>query len=74
MMVSKSKGKNAITFYKVLNEYCFKKDSYISFVNFKLHTGRTHQIRVHMNYIEIVLLVIHCIKKKTKQKHYFPWN
>ena len=73
MMVSKSKGKNAITFYKVLNEYCFKKDSYISFVNFKLHTGRTHQIRVHMNYIGNSLIGDTLYKeKKTKQKTLLP--
>lgn len=73
MMVSKSKGKSAITFYRVLNEYCFKKDSYISFVNFKLHTGRTHQIRVHMNYIGNSLIGDKLYKeKKTKQKTLLP--
>ncbi len=73
MMVTNGRGKNAITFYNVLNEYCFKKDSYISFVNFKLHTGRTHQIRVHMNYIGNSLIGDKLYKeKKTKQKTLLP--
>ena len=36
-------GKNAITEYEVLKEFDFT-----SLVKLKLHTGRTHQIRVHM--------------------------
>ncbi len=36
-------GKNAITHYKVLEQY-----KGYSLVEFKLETGRTHQIRVHM--------------------------
>lgn len=39
-------GKRAITHYKVLEEY---KDC--SLVKFKLETGRTHQIRVSMSYL-----------------------
>ncbi len=38
---SQSDGKEAITHFSVLNEY------EISFVEFNLETGRTHQIRVH---------------------------
>jgi len=38
---SQSDGKEAITHFKVLNEH------EISFVEFNLETGRTHQIRVH---------------------------
>ena len=41
-----SSGKNAITHYKVLESYY-----YVSLVECKLETGRTHQIRVHMRYI-----------------------
>lgn len=43
MAINEKNGKNAITHYKVLSRttnYCY--------VQFKLETGRTHQIRVHM--------------------------
>lgn len=43
--------KEAITTYKVLREY----NGY-SYVQFKLKTGRTHQIRVHMSHIGHPLL------------------
>ena len=43
-------GLNSITHYKVLNEYR-RDDEYYSLVEFKLETGRTHQIRVHTAYI-----------------------
>ncbi len=39
-------GKHAITHYKVLERL-----SYVSLVECRLETGRTHQIRVHMSYI-----------------------
>lgn len=39
-------GRNAITHYKVLKEL-----RYVSLVECKLETGRTHQIRAHMKYI-----------------------
>lgn len=41
-----SKGKEAITHYRVL-----KTNYQISLVDITIKTGRTHQIRVHMNYI-----------------------
>jgi len=37
-------GKNAITDYEVIKEFDFT-----SLVSLRLHTGRTHQIRVHMS-------------------------
>lgn len=40
-------GKRAITHYKVL-----KRFGYATFIECKLETGRTHQIRVHMKYIK----------------------
>lgn len=46
MAINEKNGKNAITHYKILNRsnnYCY--------VQFKLETGRTHQIRVHMSSI-----------------------
>lgn len=44
-------GKNAITHVKLIKNY---KDYFLS--KFKLETGRTHQIRVHMSYIGHPLL------------------
>jgi 23S rRNA pseudouridine1911/1915/1917 synthase len=41
-----SVGKHAITHYKVLERF-----GYVTLVECKLETGRTHQIRVHMKYI-----------------------
>ena len=46
MAVNFKNGKNAITQFKVLKK--FKNFSYLML---KLKTGRTHQIRVHMSYI-----------------------
>ncbi|MCB0696823.1 MAG: RluA family pseudouridine synthase [Chitinophagaceae bacterium] len=39
-------GKEAITHYKVLERF-----NYVTLVELRLETGRTHQIRVHMRYI-----------------------
>lgn len=46
MGVLSGKGKKAITRYRVLEE---RKE--FSLVEFTLHTGRTHQIRVHSSYL-----------------------
>lgn len=48
-------GKPSITHYEVLKEISNKLYSY-SIVKCKLETGRTHQIRVHMQYIGHPLL------------------
>ena len=40
------KGKHAVTHYRVLERFGF-----VTVVECKLETGRTHQIRVHMNHI-----------------------
>ena len=50
MEVSHSKGKRAITNYKTLEIFENEKIPTLSLVECKLETGRTHQIRVHMNY------------------------
>ena len=50
MEVSSSKGKKAITNYKTLEIFENEKIPTLSLVECKLETGRTHQIRVHMNY------------------------
>ena len=43
MAINEKNGKDAITHYKVLERF----DKY-TYMEFKLETGRTHQIRVHM--------------------------
>ena len=40
------RGKHAVTHYKVLERF-----GYVTVVECKLETGRTHQIRVHMSHI-----------------------
>lgn len=46
-------GKSAQTSYEVIKTFYSKKNSKesISFIKCELHTGRTHQIRVHMQHI-----------------------
>ena len=50
MAVSKEKGKIAITNYKTLKNFQNYDLPKMSFLECKLETGRTHQIRVHMNF------------------------
>ena len=50
MDVSFTKGKKAITNYKTLKVFEGKNIPTMSLVECKLETGRTHQIRVHMNF------------------------
>ena len=38
-----SQGKHAVTHYKVMEQL-----GYVSLIECRLETGRTHQIRVHM--------------------------
>lgn len=41
-----AKGKHAVTHWRVLERF-----SYVTLIECKLETGRTHQIRVHMSYL-----------------------
>ncbi len=50
------KGKKAITNYKTLKVFDKKNIPKISLIEFELETGRTHQIRVHMNYKKTSIL------------------
>ena len=50
MAVKKDKGKKAITNYKTLKIFQNVNLPKISLIECKLETGRTHQIRVHMNF------------------------
>ena len=51
MEVSSIKGKKAITNYKTIETFENKNTPTLSLLECKLETGRTHQIRVHMNYL-----------------------
>ena len=46
VIVKPSGGKDALTYFRVL-----KRFSRATLLELKLHTGRTHQIRVHMNHM-----------------------
>jgi 23S rRNA pseudouridine1911/1915/1917 synthase len=50
MSVTEITGKKSITNYKTLKVFNIKDVPKISFLECKLETGRTHQIRVHMAY------------------------
>ncbi|MGI8583204.1 MAG: RluA family pseudouridine synthase [Chitinophagaceae bacterium] len=47
MMAVNTKGKPSVTKFEVLEEY-----GIYSLVRFQIHTGRTHQIRVHMKHVD----------------------
>ena len=67
MTVSSFKGKKAITNYKTIEVFENKKIPTLSLVECKLETGRTHQIRVHMNYKGNSLVGDDKYKKKYKK-------
>jgi len=45
-MVTNAKGKPSVTDYEILESF-----KLFSWMQFRIHTGRTHQIRVHMKHI-----------------------
>ena len=53
-----SQAKNAVTHYAVQEELSFDNDAHplASLIECRLETGRTHQIRVHMNHIGCPLI------------------
>ena len=67
MEVSQSKGKRAITNYKTMEIFENDKTPTLSLVECKLETGRTHQIRVHMNYMGNSIVGDDKYKKKYKK-------
>jgi 23S rRNA pseudouridine1911/1915/1917 synthase len=56
MTVSDVNGKKAITNYKTLKVFSIKDIPKIRLIECNLETGRTHQIRVHMQYKDASLL------------------
>ena len=67
MEVSNTKGKNAITNYKTIETFENKNTPTLSLLECKLETGRTHQIRVHMNYLGNCIVGDDKYKKKFKK-------
>ena len=67
MEVGLTKGKKAITNYKTLEVFENERIPTFSFVECKLETGRTHQIRVHMSYKGNNILGDKKYKKKFKK-------
>ena len=67
MDVSQTKGKLAITNYKTIEIYENSRVPTLSLVEYKLKTGRTHQIRVHMKFKGNPILGDKLYKKKLKK-------
>ena len=67
MEVSKTKGKKAITNYKTVEIFENENVPTLSLLECKLETGRTHQIRVHMNYLGNSIVGDDKYKKKFKK-------
>jgi len=67
MEVSNTKGKKAITNYKTIEIFENKNTPTLSLLECKLETGRTHQIRVHMNYLGNSIVGDDKYKKKFKK-------
>ena len=67
METSRTKGKKAITNYKTIEVFENENTPTLSFLNCKLETGRTHQIRVHMNYLGHSIVGDDKYKKKFKK-------
>ena len=67
MEVSNTRGKTAITNYKTIEIFEGKNTPTLSLLECKLETGRTHQIRVHMNYLGNSIVGDDKYKKKFKK-------
>lgn len=48
---SGSRGKQAVTHYKVVERFGYEEEAVASLVECRLETGRTHQVRVHLAHI-----------------------
>ncbi len=67
MEVSNVKGKKAITNYKTIEVFENNNTPTLSLLECKLETGRTHQIRVHMNFLGNSIVGDDKYKKKFKK-------
>ena len=67
MSVHNQKGKRAITNYETLNIFKGKKIPDISLLKCILETGRTHQIRVHLNFKKNYIIGDQTYGKKIKK-------
>ena len=67
MEVSRTKGKKAITNYKTIEIFENNNIPTLSLIDCKLETGRTHQIRVHMNHLGHSIVGDDKYKKKFKK-------
>ena len=67
MTANIQKGKNAITNYETISIYQGKKIPDISLLKCVLETGRTHQIRVHLNYKKNYIIGDQTYGKKIKK-------
>ena len=67
MEVSNNKGKIAITNYKTIEIFENKNTPLLSLLECELETGRTHQIRVHMNFLGNSIVGDDKYKKKFKK-------
>ena len=67
MEVGITRGKKAVTNYQTLEVFENDRMPTLSLVECKLETGRTHQIRVHMNYKGNSILGDKKYKKKFKK-------
>ena len=67
VICDENKGKTAIWNYNLKKEYNFKN---ISICHYEciLETGRTHQIRVHMNHLGAPLMSGFYLQKKCKHQ------
>ncbi len=67
MEASSTKGKKAVTNYKTLEVFENDNSPTLSLLECELETGRTHQIRVHMNYLGHSIVGDNIYKKKYKK-------
>ena len=65
--MSSVKGKKAITHYKTIEIFENNNAPTVSLLECTLETGRTHQIRVHMNYLGHSIVGDDKYKKKIKK-------
>jgi len=54
--VGKEKGREAISYYRVINYFTFKEDEKASLIEFDIKTGRTHQIRIQSKLLKCPVL------------------